>query len=44
METTKLTVRPQARIHPAVERLSGLVPSEVDAEEVYLQHILEKHR
>jgi hypothetical protein len=31
-------------VHPAVERISGLVPADVDAEALYHQHIVEKHR
>lgn len=32
------------QVHPDVERISGLVPPEVDAEAVYRNHLLEKHR
>jgi Family of unknown function (DUF6364) len=32
------------KIHPEIARISGLVPSEVDAREEYRAHILEKHR
>jgi hypothetical protein len=35
---------PKSKIHPEVERISGLVPSDVDAREIYIEHILEKHR
>lgn len=31
-------------IHPEVERISGLVPEDVDAREFYRSHLLEKHR
>ncbi len=31
-------------IHPEVERISGLVPSDVDAEAEYHEHLLKKHR
>lgn len=31
-------------IHPAVERISGIVPADVDAEALYHQHLIEKHR
>jgi hypothetical protein len=31
-------------IHPEVERISGLVPTEVDAEALYHEHLLDKHR
>ena len=33
-----------AAIHPAVEKISGLVPADVDAREVYLEHLVSKHR
>jgi Family of unknown function (DUF6364) len=32
-----------AIIHPDVEKISGLVPADVDAEALYRQHLLEKH-
>jgi energy-converting hydrogenase A subunit M len=31
-------------IHPEVERISGLVPSEIDAEVLYHEHLMSKHR
>jgi hypothetical protein len=31
-------------IHPEVERISGLVPPEVDAEALYHEHLMNKHR
>jgi hypothetical protein len=31
-------------IHPEVEKISGLVPSDVDAERLYHEHIMSKHR
>ena len=31
-------------IHPEVERISGLVPSDVDAEALYHEHMMSKHR
>jgi hypothetical protein len=33
-----------ATIHPEVERISGLVPPDVDAKELYLDHLARKHR
>jgi hypothetical protein len=39
-----LQTGPKSKIHPEVERISGLIPSAVDAKEVYIEHILEKHR
>lgn len=33
-----------ATIHPEVEKISGLVPSDVDAKELYLEHLAIKHR
>lgn len=31
-------------IHPEVERISGLVPLDVDAEALYHEHLLDKHK
>jgi hypothetical protein len=31
-------------IHPDVESISGLVPSDIDAKQDYHEHILQKHR
>ncbi|HEY0780884.1 MAG TPA: DUF6364 family protein [Thermoanaerobaculia bacterium] len=31
-------------IHPAVEKISGLIPSDIDAEKAYLEHVLDRHR
>jgi hypothetical protein len=31
-------------IHPEVERISGLIPSEVNARAEYREHVLAKHR
>ncbi|HVT61743.1 MAG TPA: DUF6364 family protein [Thermoanaerobaculia bacterium] len=31
-------------IHPEVEKISGLIPAEVDARTEYLDHTLRKHR
>ena len=31
-------------IHPEVERISGLIPAEVDARAEYRQHVLDKYR
>lgn len=31
-------------ITPEVEKISGLIPEEVDAKAEYLEHILRKHR
>lgn len=39
-----LQVEPKSGIHPAVERISGLVPADVDARAVYAERLLEKHR
>jgi hypothetical protein len=32
------------QLHPHVKKLSGLVPADVDAEALYHQHFIEKHR
>jgi hypothetical protein len=44
MDTTKLTVRQGeiGTIHPEVEKISGLIPADVDARAEYRAHILEK--
>jgi hypothetical protein len=34
----------QPVIHPEVAALSGLVPTDIDAEAEYHRHLLEKHR
>lgn len=31
-------------VHPEVEKISGLVPSDADARALYHEHLLEKHR
>lgn len=31
-------------LHPDVERISGLVPPDVDAEALYHDHLLDKHK
>ena len=31
-------------VHPEVEKISGLIPAEVDARAEYREHILAKHR
>lgn len=31
-------------VHPDVQAISGLVPPDVDAEALYHEHLLEKHR
>ncbi len=31
-------------IHPEVEKISGLVPPDVDAEELYREYVMSKHR
>lgn len=34
----------QRRVHPEVEKISGLVPDDVDARALYHEHLLDKHR
>jgi len=42
---TRLREGAQGRtIHPEVEKISGLVPADVDARALYHEHLLEKHR
>ena len=49
METAKPTVRlpkkegQPASVHPEVERISGLVPPDIDAESLYYEHLASKH-
>lgn len=31
-------------IHPEVEKISGLVPADIDAEALYHEHMMSKHR
>ena len=31
-------------VHPAIARISGLVPADVDARALYHAHLLDKHR
>jgi hypothetical protein len=38
----RLQVGQPAAIHPDVERISGLVPSEIDAEALYHEHLAGK--
>ncbi|HSS76110.1 MAG TPA: hypothetical protein VLV54_05130 [Thermoanaerobaculia bacterium] len=48
MGTTKLTVRQGEinTIHPEVEKISGLIPADVDADAraEYREHVSEKYR
>ncbi len=38
-----LRTPPESAIHPEVERISGLVPSDVDSEESYREYMVKKH-
>lgn len=38
------TAETRRPLHPKVERLSGLVPADVDARALYHEHLLDKHR
>ena len=40
----RLRDQTESEIHPEVERISGLVPPQVDAEAEYHDHLLKKHR
>lgn len=43
METTKPNLRIQdSPIHPEVEKISGLIPVDVDAEALYREHLMSK--
>lgn len=35
---------PEMPIHPEVEKISGVLPAEIDAEAVYHEHMLRKHQ
>ncbi len=35
---------PRREIHPEVQKITGIIPPEVDVKEAHLQHILEKHK
>lgn len=42
---TRLRQSEEARpIHPRVEKISGLIPSDVDVRALYHDYLLEKHR
>ena len=30
-------------IHPDIQKFSGIIPKDIDAQQIYYQHILEKH-
>jgi hypothetical protein len=34
----------EGTIHPKVDRISGLLPADLDVEALYADHIIEKHR
>lgn len=34
----------ETSIHPEVEKISGLVPADIDAEALYHEHMMSKHR
>ena len=40
----RLRSEEEGGIHPDVERISGIVPSHVDAEAEYHEYLLKKHR
>lgn len=40
----RLRNTPGASIHPEVEKISGLVPSDIDARAQYREHLASKHR
>lgn len=40
----RLRNQEEGEIHPEVEKISGLVPSDVDAVAEYHEHLLKKHR
>jgi hypothetical protein len=34
----------RTEIHPEVSNITGLAPSDIDAKDVYSEHLIEKHR
>ena len=40
----QLRSQAESEIHPEVEKISGLVPHDVDARAEYHEHLLKKHR
>ena len=40
----RLRSQEEGEIHPEVEKISGLVPSDIDAEAEYHEHLSKKHR
>ncbi len=40
----RLRSQAESEIHPEVEKISGLVPAQVDSEAEYHEHLLKKHR
>ena len=40
----QLRSQAESEIHPEVEKISGLVPPEVDAKAEYHEHLMKKHR
>ncbi|HEX7181181.1 MAG TPA: DUF6364 family protein [Thermoanaerobaculia bacterium] len=39
----RLRTLSETPIHPEVEKISGLVPPDIDAEALYREHLLSKH-
>ena len=39
-----LMIAPKRKVHPTIERISGLVPSDVDAMWEYHEYVVEKYR
>ena len=40
----RLRTGPRVPLHPDVEKISGLVPPDIDAEALYRKHLIEKHK
>ncbi len=34
----------QAPLHPDIQKITGILPSDIDAQAVYYQHVLKKHQ
>lgn len=39
-----LKIKPKPAIHPDIKRFTAIIPPDVDADEVYAQYVMEKHR
>lgn len=40
----RLRIQKTNALHPDIERFSGIIPADIDAEKVYKEHLLKKHQ